>query len=273
MRPFAVPSALASTAAFAASGMAAMGVAVISVAVGSQPVRAGALFAAVDLPQERFVLVAAPIGDGSKQQLNIYEQLNGKRPCFAMSGALPAKVDPMLATFDFTGICNRFIDANGYSLRIGDTDLATTYRLSVIRKDNDNMLVAIPTKAGAGPEMVVARTQGDGTGFMQLVFEPGWQLKRRAFGGRQLGHVYIYRQTAPGDSVTSTVIPAPAATGTPAATAPSTPAATPASRATGTTAATPAATPAAIPASTAAATTTKAPLAPVAPPSPTGAKR
>ena len=151
--------------------------AAIGAAVGLQPARAGALFAAVDLPQERFVLVAAPIGDGTKEQLNIYEQLNGKRPCFAMSGAQPAKVEPMLATFDFTGICNRFIDANGYSLRIGDTDLATTYRLSVIRKDNDNLLVAIPTKAGAGPEMVVARTQGDGTGFMQLLFEPGWQLK------------------------------------------------------------------------------------------------
>jgi len=164
-----------------------------------QSARAGALFAAVDVPQERFVLVSAPIGDGSKGQLNIYEQLNRKRPCFAMSGSQPAKVEPMLATFDFTGICNRFIDANGYSLRIGDTDLATSYRLSVIRKDNDNLLMALPTKAGAGPEMVVARTQGPGTGFTQLVFEPGWELKRRAFGGRQLGHVYIYRAIAPAE--------------------------------------------------------------------------
>ena len=162
-----------------------------------QSARAGALFAAVDLPQERFVLVSAPIGDGIKGQLNIYEQLNSKRPCFAMTGSQPAKVDPLLASFDFTGICNRFIDANGYSLRIGDTDLATSYRLSVIRKDNDNLLVALPTKAGAGPELLVARTQGPGNGFTQLVFEPGWQLKRRAFRGRQLGHVYVYREIAP----------------------------------------------------------------------------
>lgn len=200
MRLSGVRSAFISAAALAAMSVTATTVAATSAAVWVQPARAGALFAAVDLPQEKFVLVAAPIGDGTKQQLNIYEQLNGKRPCFAMSGAQPAKVDPMLATFDFTGICNRFIDANGYSLRIGGTDLATSYRLSVIRKGNDNLLVAMPTKAGAGPEMVVARTQGDGTGFMQLVFEPGWQLKRRAFGGRQLGHVYIYRETAPGDT-------------------------------------------------------------------------
>lgn len=259
--------------------------AAIGAAVGLQPARAGALFAAVDLPQERFVLVAAPIGDGTKEQLNIYEQLNGKRPCFAMSGAQPAKVEPMLATFDFTGICNRFIDANGYSLRIGDTDLATTYRLSVIRKDNDNLLVAIPTKAGAGPEMVVARTQGDGTGFMQLLFEPGWQLKRRAFGGRQLGHVYIYRQTAPGDTVTATSGPNPApttaaptaaqtASPTAAAAAP-TPApakAIPAAKA-AVVPATPASPAPATPAAPAPVTTSQAPVAPTAPPTPTSAKR
>ena len=35
----------------------------------------------------------------------------------------------MLATFDFTGICNRYIDGNGYSLRIGGDDLGTRYRL------------------------------------------------------------------------------------------------------------------------------------------------
>jgi nitrogen fixation protein len=68
----------------------------------------------------------------------------------------------------------------------------------VVRQNNDNLLLAIPTKAGAGPEMVVARTQGAGTGFLQLVFEPGWQLKRRAYGGRNLGHVYLYREAWPG---------------------------------------------------------------------------
>ncbi|MCP9776130.1 DUF3747 domain-containing protein [Cyanobium sp. WAJ14-Wanaka] len=161
-----------------------------------RPAAAGALFEAADLDQQKFVLVASPIGDGSRQQLNIYEQVSGRRPCFAMSGSNPAKVDPMLATFDFTGVCSRYIDANGYSLRIGDTDLATSYRLSVIRKDKDIQLLAIPTKADAGPEYLVARTLGDGAGFMQLVFEPGWQLKRRAFAGRKLGHVYVYRDTA-----------------------------------------------------------------------------
>jgi hypothetical protein len=158
---------------------------------------ANALFQAADLSQERFVLVAAPIGDGVRAQLNIYEQVKPTRPCFAVAPGAPALVEPLLATFDFSGICSRFIDANGYSVRVGGADLATSYRLTVQRQSADNVLLAVPTKAGAGPEMLVARTQGPGSGFLQLVFEPGWQLKRRAFGGRNLGHVYIYRDAWP----------------------------------------------------------------------------
>jgi len=161
------------------------------------PAMASALFQAVDLSQDRFVLVAAPIGDGTRAQLNIYEQLKPTRPCFAVAPGAPAAVEPMLATFDFSGICSRFIDANGYSVRVGGDDLAASYRLTVVRQSGDNVLLAVPTKAGAGPEMVVARTQGPGTGFLQLVFEPGWQLKRRAYGGRALGHVYLYREAWP----------------------------------------------------------------------------
>lgn len=155
------------------------------------------MFQALPLEQERFVLVAAPIGDGSRSQLNIYEQVRNTRPCYAVSGEKPAAVDPLLATFDFTGVCSRYIDANGYSLRVGEVDLATSYRLSVTRTNDDTVLVARPTRAGAGPEVVVARTMGSGDGFLQLVFEPGWELKRRAFGGRALGHVYVYRAAWP----------------------------------------------------------------------------
>lgn len=165
-----------------------------------------ALFQVLPLDQARFVLVAAPIGDGKRAQLNIYEQVRNTRPCFSLSGQDPAVVNPLLATFDFTGICGRYIDANGYSLRVGGTDLATSYRLSVMRTNNDTVLVALPTKAGAGPEVVVARTKGAGNGFLQLVFEPGWELKRRAFAGRALGHVYVYRDSWP-DPVGASVAP------------------------------------------------------------------
>ena len=176
-------------------------------AVAPQPARAQSLFAAAELDQSRFILVAAPIGNGERAQLNIYEQRSNARPCFAVQGASPGLVNPLLATFDFTGICNRYIDANGYSLRVGGTDLATQYRLSVVRQNGDNQLLAIPTKAGAGAEMVVARSGGHAPGFLLLVPEPGWKLMRRTFGGRALGHVYVYRETLPASPVAAPAAP------------------------------------------------------------------
>ena len=40
--------------------------------------------------------------------------------------------------------------------------------------------------------------RGAGIEFMELLVpEPGWKLMRRQFGGRVLGHVYVYRETWP----------------------------------------------------------------------------
>jgi len=176
-----------------------------------EPAAAKALFEAVEVDQSKFVIVSAPIGDGSRAQLNIYEQRTEARPCYAVQGSNPAVVDPLLSTFDFTGICNRFIDGNGYSLRIGDSDLGTVYRLSVVKESGDTLLMALPTKPGAGPELVVARSGGSTNGFLLLVPEPGWKLMRRQFGGRTLGHVYVYRADWPDAAAASTTPVAPAA--------------------------------------------------------------
>jgi Protein of unknown function (DUF3747) len=141
----------------------------------------------------RFLLVAAPIGtSGERFQLNIYEQLKPTRPCFAVGEGKPAAVNPLLSTFDFTGICGRFIDANGYSLRIG-----------VVKGGRDILLVARSTKSSSQEDVVVARAGGVGSGFLKLELEPGWRLKRRQFGGRSLGHLYVYNETWPGSSATS----------------------------------------------------------------------
>lgn len=173
----------------------------LAIPLGGQPAEAQALFGAGDVDPSRFLLVAAPIGtSGERYQLNIYEQLKPTRPCFAVGEGKPAAVNPLLSTFDFTGICGRFIDANGYSLRIGGSDLATSYRLSVVKEGRDILLVARPTKSSAQGELVVARAGGVGTGFLKLELEPGWRLKRRQFGGRSLGHVYVYNESWPGSS-------------------------------------------------------------------------
>jgi hypothetical protein len=165
------------------------------------PAVAQALFSAGEVDPSRFLLVAAPIGtSGERFQLNIYEQLRSTRPCFAVGEGKPAPVNPLLSTFDFTGICGRFIDANGYSLRSGGSDRATSYRRSVVRGGGDTLLVARPTKASGQGDLVVARAGGIASGFVKLELEPGWSLKRRQFGGRSLGHVYLYNTAWPGAS-------------------------------------------------------------------------
>lgn len=182
---------------------------------------APSLFGMAELDGQRFILVAAPIGSsGSRSQLNIYEQINSRRPCYAVAPGRPAVVTPLLTSFDFSGICGRYIDANGFSVRIGERDLANTYRLSVINGANDTLLMALPT-SGGGPELVVARTQGAGTGFLKLEFEPGWRLARRHFRGRSLGHVYIYRDSWP---AAEAAVSAPAGSEAPAPLTPAAPA-------------------------------------------------
>ena len=156
------------------------------------------VFTAADVDESQFVMVSAPIGKGESSQLNIYEQRTSARPCFAVSGASPAVVDPLLASFDFTGICNRYIDGNGYSLRIGGDDLGTSYRLSVVKTGSDIELLAVPTRDPSRPTMVVARSGGPGNGFLKLNLEPGWKLMRRQYGKRTLGHLYVYRDGMPG---------------------------------------------------------------------------
>ena len=167
----------------------------LALAATSAPVALaqGSLFTAVPVELSNFVLVSAPIGQGERSQLNIYEQRTTKRPCFAVAAGSPAMVDPLLSTFDFSGVCNRYIDGNGYSLRIGGDDLGTQYRLTVVNTGTDMELLATPTRNPSQPTFVVARAGGAGTGFLKLSFEPGWSLKRRAYGEKTLGHIYVYR--------------------------------------------------------------------------------
>ena len=160
----------------------------------------GSLFTTAEVDETKFVLVSAPIGSGERSQLNIYEQRTSARPCYSVSGVAPGVVDPLLATFDFTGICNRYIDGNGYSLRIGADDLGTSYRLTVIKSANDVQLMAVPTRNPSEPTFLVARAGGFGNNFVQLKLEPGWHLMRRQYGKRTLGHLYVYSDGVQSDS-------------------------------------------------------------------------
>ena len=176
----------------AAVGLTACGV----MAAAPGALAQGSLFTTVPVDESKFILVSAPIGSGERSQLNIYEQRSDKRPCFAVAEGTPAVVDPLLSSFDFTGICNRYIDGNGYSLRIGGDDLGTRYRLTVINTGKDMELRAAPTRDRSQPMLLVATTGGPGSGFLKFNLEPGWGLVRRAYGKKALGHIYVYRDAA-----------------------------------------------------------------------------
>lgn len=70
--------------------------------------------------QDNFVAVAAPVGNTGRHQLLVIEQQSNRRDCWSENGSI---VNPLLANFDFTGICGRYTDSNGYSIRTGGQDL------------------------------------------------------------------------------------------------------------------------------------------------------
>ena len=167
----------------------------LSAGIGMAPLpAAGSLFLAKDVDGSKFILVAAPIGGSGSAQLNIYEQKKDTRPCYSREGDGPTVVKPLLATFDFTGICGRYMDSNGYSVRVGAQDFGSGMRMSVVPDDNDLLLMGTSRD---GSTVVLARTEGLADGFLELKLEPGWTLKRRHYGERALGHIYVHRDTMP----------------------------------------------------------------------------
>jgi hypothetical protein len=105
-------------------------------------------------------------------------------------------IDPALNRFDFSGICSRYIDSNGYSLRVGDEDLASRYRLRLEQQGNAVTLLAMTPSQPT--ELLVGRgtlSQRDREAFVAIELEPGWSLERRAYGSQTLSHVYFANGT------------------------------------------------------------------------------
>jgi hypothetical protein len=161
-----------------------------------QPPLAGAagLFQSADVEAEKFAVLARPVGDNDWTLL-VLEQLAAQPSCW--EARKDGLVDPALNRFDFTGICNRYIDSNGYSLRVADEDLGTTYRLQVQQVGSRLELQA--TAPNSPAILVVGRAEvplRDRDGFVSLRLEPGWELKRRTYGGRSLSHLYFASPTS-----------------------------------------------------------------------------
>jgi hypothetical protein len=152
-------------------------------------VAAEALFSSAPVEPSSFAVLARPVA-ADDWTLVVLEQLRARPFCWTPRP--DGLVDPTLNRFNFTGICGRFIDSNGYSLRIQDNDLSHAYRLRLEQKGNEVQLLASSPSQAA--ELLVGRgtvPRRDRDLFVALQLEPGWSLRRRVFGGRSLSHVYF----------------------------------------------------------------------------------
>jgi len=155
--------------------------------VGSQA--AAGVFQSQPLEQERLAILGQPVGSQGWKLL-VLEQLKPAPKCW--EERRDGLIDPALNRFNFSGICSRYLDSNGYSLRVGDDDVSPRYRLRLESQGNTLVLLAM---SGSHPtELVVGRGAiplRDRSGFVALKLEPGWQLERRMYGERSLSHVYF----------------------------------------------------------------------------------
>jgi hypothetical protein len=150
-------------------------------------------FSHAELDQGKIVAIASPYGD-NQHQLLIVEQISAGRLCWSEKRTETGMViiNPLLGEFDFTGICRRSTDSNGYSVRLNNQDLGWKYGLKIMRRENDLLLVAVSTTRREAHRLVVGRTKGNsGGGFVKIHLNPGWRMTRRAFKGQVTGHIYL----------------------------------------------------------------------------------
>ena len=74
------------------------------------------------------------------------EQIKQQPCCWTPRG--DGLVDPTLNKFNFAGICSRYLDSNGYSLRNGGEDLGSRFRLSLRQSGNSLKLQALNPRQG-----------------------------------------------------------------------------------------------------------------------------
>ena len=170
----------------AALSAAAVGLAAMA---GSLPGWARALFDSSPLQEERFAILAQAVGR-DRWKLLVLEQIKARPLCW--EERQDGLMNPSLNNFDFTGICSRYLDSNGYSLRTSGNDADKRYRLRLKQSRNGLALQAMDSVRGGGITVARAsKVRRDKNAFVKLTLEPGWSLERRSYKGRTLSHVYF----------------------------------------------------------------------------------
>lgn len=146
-------------------------------------------FSQQDIDRHTVVAVASPYGEGLHQLL-VLQQLTNRQQCWAINSD-GQTIEPLLLQFDFTGICGRATDSNGYSIRMGGQDLGWRYSLQVVDRNGERLLIGKSTSRKQQPELLIGRIIGTPNGFGKFEMEPGWRITQRTFNGEKLGHYYF----------------------------------------------------------------------------------
>ena len=151
-----------------------------------------------ELDVDGVAVVASPYQGGAMHQLLIVEQLTNARACWSEQKNQTAAnqtitvVNPLLVDFDFSGICGRATDSNGFSVRMGGRDFDWRYAMQVVAQNGDLQLMARSTiKNQPIPDLLVGRVGGLTSGFAKINLEPGWRVTRRVAQGKLTGHFYL----------------------------------------------------------------------------------
>lgn len=148
-------------------------------------------FGQKEVDQSKLIAIAAPFADGKLYNLIVIEQISATQSCWQERSEQPGVIDPLLLKFDFTGVCGRSTDSNGYSVRQAGQDLALDYRLSIIKRDNRLVLMGYPVRNPSAPPLTIGQTQSRAPGFLKIDLAPGWRFTKRTYNHKTLGHIYF----------------------------------------------------------------------------------
>jgi hypothetical protein len=150
------------------------------------------LFDNAEVQQTDFIAIASPFGvEQRRYSLLLVEQVANTRPCWREFGSTPVQVEPLLLNFDFTGVCKRSTDSNGYSIRIDNEDFGGRYILSLVQEGNELLLIGSSLKEPNTPPVIIGRTHGITNGHLKINLNPGWRFTKRTYQGQVLDHVYL----------------------------------------------------------------------------------
>ncbi|MDJ0681359.1 MAG: DUF3747 domain-containing protein [Xenococcaceae cyanobacterium MO_167.B52] len=169
-----------------------------------QPINA-VNFGEKNIEEDNVAIIATPFRHG--YTLMLVEQIPDQRRCWSEYGSNPVVIDPLLLEFDFTYVCKRSTDSNGYSIRLDQEDIGMDYLIDIVEEDGELHLVGIHRNPKV-PRLYIGKTNGITEGSLKIFLNKGWQLTKRTYQGIETEHFYLSGSSVAINSTEATNCPA-----------------------------------------------------------------